>query len=124
MKKEMKKIIVAVLAMVFMFTFQVENVKADTQSWSLRYVAHAQESANVTSWSNTMVTTKATTTMTVSQVGGGARIFVYTNNGIASLFTGKGTTSVPASKYVMIYSSVTYDIKGDYNNTPSGTVSY
>lgn len=124
MKKVLKKLGTVVVAIMLVCSIHTIDANAATKSWSLRYVAHAQTSANVTNWSTRVITTKRTTTMSVSQVGGGATVFVYTDNGIGSLFSGAGSTSVPTVVGKTVYGSASYSNNGNSNNTPSGTFDY
>ena len=78
-----------------------------------------------TSWGKFVITTSTKTTMKVNEVGGGAKIFVYTDNGISSLFSGAGSTTITTTKSgVKIYGGVMYNEKGSYYNYPKGTFVY
>lgn len=124
MKKVTKKLATVLMAFVMVASVNCLVANAATVPWSLRYIAHAPTSSNVTSWSTMTYTTKSTTTMNVSQVGGGSEIMVYTSNGIGSIFGGAGSTSVSTVPGVRVYSSVSFSSYGSYNSSPSGSYSY
>lgn len=126
--KDMRKKIVS-LAMALVMVTSVVTVgsteaKAADASWSLRYIAHAETSANVTSWSKNVVATKVTTTMYVDTVGGGTTVYAGSNSGLAKTYTARGSQSASASVGQKIYATAYYTNYGTSNNFPSGYISY
>ncbi len=71
-----------------------------------------------------MTTTQTTTTMKVAVVGGGAEIYCYTSNGIVSVFSGPGQTSVATPVRTGFYAEAKYFSYGTSNSFPSGSVIY
>lgn len=123
-KKNVKKIIITTFVGAIMLNMGVVNSQAASKSWNLRYIKGAPGSEQISSWSSTVTTTSKTTTMSVSKVGGGAKIFVYTDNGIASLFSSSGKTSVSTKKNVKVYTYVKFSSTGNANSYPAGTLTY
>lgn len=121
----MKKLGTVILTLLAVVSLNCMTAEAASTSWDLRYIPHAGSSANKTSWGKFVITTSTKTTMKVNEVGGGAKIFVYTDNGISSLFSGAGSTTITTTKSgVKIYGGVMYNEKGSYYNYPKGTFVY
>lgn len=106
------------------FQFCAIESSAASKNWSLRYVYGAPSSEQELRWEKTVTTTKKTTKVTVDEVGGGAKIFAYSSNGISALFykAGSATTTTKVGKSV--YLSVNYSSQGSSSNTPNGSFSY
>lgn len=127
-KLEMKKkLLTLVLALSMVTVATATNgmeAKAATASWSLRYIHHAESSANVTSWARYLNTTKTTTTAKINNVGGSARVCVISSNGINLISAGTATASIEAVKNTQIYALATYSDYGTSNSFPTGSVEY
>lgn len=106
--------------------FQFYGIKpsAASSSWKLKYVYGAPSSASVSVWHKSVTTTKKATRATISAIDGGAKVFVYSSNGIGSIFYTTGHTEVNtvAGKIIQLRAEYTYH--GSSSNTTSGTFSY
>ncbi len=99
------------------------KANAASTGWKLRYIKGAPNSENVLSWNRSVTTTQNYITMSAT-VSGGAEIYVYTSNGIASLFTSTGATSVSSVAYTRIYATAKYVNYGTTTNYSNGTLDY
>ena len=122
-----KKLSALVLALAMVTTVTVTSgmeAKAATAPWSLRYIHHAESSANVTYWARYLNTTKTTTVMRINKVGGGAEVYACTSNGIAIMGTGTVAAVVPTKANIQIFACAKYSLYGTSNSFPSGSVEY
>lgn len=122
-----KKLLTLTMALAVVATAMGTNgmeAKAATASWYLRYVQHAESSANETTWAKYFNTTTTTTTMKINKVGGGAQVYAYTSNGISMLSSGTATSYVPTVKNKQIYVYAGYSAYGTSNSYPEGSVIY
>lgn len=124
MKKKISTLIMALAMVSAIAATTGMEAKAATASWSLRYVQHAESSANKTTWAKYVNTTTTTTTMKISKVGGGAQVYAYTSNGISMISSGTATSYVPTVKNKSIYVYAGYLSYGTSNSYPSGSVTY
>lgn len=125
-KKSMfQKVIAAALVMVIGLQLSTASAHAATANWNLRYVKYAPTTEQKSSWNARVSTTSATTEVKINQVGGGARIGVYTTNGIDAKFIGPGSvkvTKIKKGKVILV--QVKYEYKGSSSNYPSGKLIY
>lgn len=120
-----QKIIAAALVMVIGLQLSTAETQAATANWNLRYVKYAPTTEQKYSWNARVSTTSTTTEVKINQVGGGARIGIYTSNGIASIFKGPGSVKVTKiKKGKAILAQVKYEYKGSSSNYPSGKLYY
>lgn len=82
------KRIMCMMLVVFLFVLSLPmTTEAATKGWSLRYVKGAPQSEQILGWSRSVTTTENTTSFIVSKVDNGAKVFVYTSNGISANYT-------------------------------------
>lgn len=122
--KNIRKVFVTICVGMVILCFASATCQAATASWKLRYVKGGPASLQIEEWSEIVTTTKTTTKMSVSNITDGATVFVYTSNGIGSVFSTEGSTSIKAEKNVKIYARARYGKYGDRTNYPKGTLSY
>ena len=64
----MKKLGTIILTLLAVVSLNCMTAEAASASWSLRYIPHAETSANKTSWGKFVITTSTKTTMKVNEV--------------------------------------------------------
>lgn len=94
-------------------------------SLNIGYVKGAPQSEQILGWSRSVTTTENTTSFIVSKVDNGAKVFVYTSNGISANYTNIGNITIKADIGKRIYASVSYQDYGYANmNTSRGAIIY
>lgn len=112
------------VVLLFVLSFPM-TTEAATKGWSLRYVKGAPQSEQILGWSRSVTTTENTTTFVVSKVDNGAKVFVYTSNGISANYTNIGSIAIKADIGKRIYASASYQDYGYANmNTSRGSIIY
>lgn len=122
----LRRLLCIMVACTLIFQFYGIKPSAASSSWKLRYVYGAPTSEYVSCWHASVATTKKTTKATINKVGGGAQIFVYSSNGIASIFSTTGHTDVTTKDKIgkIIKLEVSYTKYGQSSNSPNGSFSY
>ncbi len=124
-KTTFQKIIAAALVMVIGLQLGAVDAQAATANWNLRYVKHAPNTEQKLSWYAKASTTSTTTEIKINKIGSGARIGVYTSNGIAAIFRTTGSVKVTKRKKgQIILAQVKYECKGSSTNYSSGKFTY
>lgn len=125
MRKYSKKLLAFVMTAILATGFYASGVEAATLNWHLRYVKGAPSSENIYSWSPGYVyTTTSTTTMKVSNMNGNATVYVYTSNGISSMFSTNGSVNIKTTKNTKMYAVARFSDYGSGNSNPSGSLIY
>ena len=92
------------MLVIFLFVLSLPmTTDAATKDWSLRYVKGAPQSEQILGWSRSVTTTENTTSFIVSKVDNGAKVFVYTSNGISANYTNIGNITIKADIGKRIY---------------------
>ena len=97
---------------------------AKTAYWKLRYVKNGPMSLQIYEWDTTVTATKDTTELSATNITNGAEIYVYTSNGITSIYKTTTATSVKTEKGAKIYAYVKYTKYGSSTNYPAGRLVY
>ena len=122
--KCIRKLIMTIFVGIVILCSASATCLADTVSWQLRYVKAGPAALQIDEWSKTVTTTKKTTKMSASNITNGARVYVYTSNGICSIFSTTSSTSVKTDANIKVYARVKYDRYGDRSNYPKGKLDY
>lgn len=120
-----QNIIAAALVMVIGLQLSEADAQAATANWNIRYVKNAPAAEQKYSWNARVTTTSTTTEVKINKVGGGARIGIYTSNGMAAIFNGSGDIKITKRKKgQLILAQVKYEYKGSSSNYPYGKLIY
>lgn len=117
------KVMSLVMACVLSLQFAT-SAFANQSNWNLAYDPKRPSSENLTSWTEQVHATKATTKFKLTVISGGANIQAQSTNGINSTYTSPGTARTSASIGAPITITVKYIYTGGSKNRPSGIWTY
>ena len=124
MRRGVKSLVAVALAVATVFSFSSADVNAASTSWHLRYVKGAPTTVNIYSWSTMVTTTKSKTKMEVANMNSNSEVYIYSSNGMSSIFSQNGSLEISAKKNQRIYASANLFNYGAGNANPTGTLIY